>query len=91
MFFASVSGTPEFDRDLKKLVKRFPTLKEDLDIFVKHQLVLYHKQNIDNKGIYRLKSTHITNPIIYKARKFACRSLKGKGSQSGIRIIYSYA
>lgn len=27
---------------------------------------------------------------ILKARKFACRSLKGKGAQSGIRVIYAY-
>ena len=27
---------------------------------------------------------------VYKVKKFACRSLKGKGSQSGMRLIYSY-
>jgi hypothetical protein len=32
----------------------------------------------------------ISYPEIYKARKFACRSLKGKGAASGIRIIYGY-
>ena len=25
-----------------------------------------------------------------KAKKFACKSLKGKGAASGIRIIYAY-
>ena len=29
-------------------------------------------------------------PKIYKARKFTCKSLKGRGSYSGIRIIYAY-
>jgi hypothetical protein len=29
-------------------------------------------------------------PKIYKARKFPCRALKGKGAASGIRIIYAY-
>ena len=29
-------------------------------------------------------------PKIYKAKKFACRSLKGTGVQSGIRVIYAY-
>jgi len=32
----------------------------------------------------------IENPKIYKVKEFACLSLKGKGSQSGIRIIYAY-
>jgi len=27
---------------------------------------------------------------IYKIKKFACRALKGRGVQSGIRIIYAY-
>lgn len=32
----------------------------------------------------------IDNPKIYKAKKFACKALKGKGVVSGIRIIYAY-
>lgn len=32
----------------------------------------------------------IQNSKIYKAKKFACRSLKGKGVQSGVRVIYVY-
>lgn len=32
----------------------------------------------------------IERPSVYKAKKFACRSLKGKGVNSGIRIIYAY-
>ncbi|OGS21066.1 MAG: hypothetical protein A2252_04010 [Elusimicrobia bacterium RIFOXYA2_FULL_39_19] len=27
---------------------------------------------------------------IYKAKKFACRALKGSGANSGIRVIYAY-
>jgi len=32
----------------------------------------------------------VENPKVYKAKKFACKSLKGKGVQSGIRVIYAY-
>jgi len=32
--------------------------------------------------------TAMTN--IFKAKKFACKALKGKGAQSGIRVIYAY-
>ena len=88
--FNKISRLPEFDRDLKKLIKRFKTLKEDLTIFVEKQLNLYHKLNKDNKGIFPMTGLSIENPGIYKAKKFACRSLKGKGVHSGIRVIYSY-
>ena len=81
---------PEFERDLKKLIKRFKTLEEDLDTFIRNQLKLYHKLRIDNKGIVQITDLQIQSPRIYKARRFACRSLKGRGVQSGIRIIYAY-
>jgi len=32
----------------------------------------------------------IQNSKIYKAKKFACRSVRRKGVQSGIRVIYAY-
>jgi mRNA-degrading endonuclease RelE of RelBE toxin-antitoxin system len=34
--------------------------------------------------------TEIDNPVIYKAKKFACKSNKGKGVKSGIRVIYAH-
>jgi len=88
--FSQVSRLPEFDSDLKKLLKRFKTLEEDLKIFIDKELFLYHKLNIDNKGVFPIPSLSIKGAKIYKAKKFACRSLKGKGVQSGIRVIYTY-
>jgi len=32
----------------------------------------------------------IEHAKIFKAKKIACRSLKGKGVKSGIRVIYAY-
>ncbi|MFC1698734.1 hypothetical protein ACFL1I_02075 [Candidatus Omnitrophota bacterium] len=87
--FNEIKALPEFDKDLKKL-KKFKTLKEDLDIFTEKQLQLFHKLGIDNKGIVQISNLGIECPNIYKARKFACRSLKGRGSASGIRVIYAY-
>jgi len=87
--FNEVRSLPEFDKDLKKL-KKFRTLKDDLDVFAKKQLQLFHKLKIDNKGIVQISNLGIEYPKIYKARKFACRSLKGSGSLSGIRVIYAY-
>jgi len=53
-------------------------------------LNLYHKLKIDNKGVFHIPELQIEIPKIYKAKKFAYRSLKGKGVQSGIRVIYAY-
>ncbi len=88
--FREICRLPGFEKDLKKLSNRFKTLEDDLEIFVKTELKLYHKLDIDNKGIFQIPSLGIEEPPIYKAKKFACRALKGKGVQSGIRVIYAY-
>ncbi len=49
--FNEIHRLPEFDKDIKKLLKKFRTLEEDFDIFVKTELMLYHKLKKDNKGI----------------------------------------
>jgi len=89
--FSQVSRLAEFDSDLRKLCKRFRTIEEDLGIFIENELFLYHKLGKDTKGVFRIPGLPVRTGIkIYKARKFACRSLKGKGAQSGIRVIYTY-
>ena len=88
--FRKVSRLPEFEKDIKKLLKRFKTLEDDLEIFIKNELNLYHKLKIDNKEVSQVPGLKIEIPKIYKAKKFACRSLKGKGVQSDIRVIYAY-
>jgi mRNA-degrading endonuclease RelE of RelBE toxin-antitoxin system len=88
--FKKVVLLPEFVKDLKKLRKRFKSLEEDLKIFVETALYLFHKLNRDNNGIFHIPGLKFGTPRIYKAKKFACRALKGSGSSSGIRIIYSY-
>lgn len=88
--FGKLDHLPEFDRDLKKLLKRFKTLEEDILTFINTELNLYHKLHIDNNGIFEITGLGIDTPRIFKAKKFACKSLKGKGVKSGIRIIYAY-
>jgi len=88
--FNEIRELPEFKKDFKKLSKRFSTLKEDLQVFIEKQLNLFHKLSIDNKGVFQISGLPVNYPKIYKARKFACKSLKGKGVFSGIRVIYAY-
>jgi len=89
--FKDIVYLPEFEKDKKKLLKRFRTLDEDLETFINVQLKLSHKLEIDNGAVEHISDLGITEPKIYKVKKFACKSLKGKGVQSGIRIIYSYS
>jgi mRNA-degrading endonuclease RelE of RelBE toxin-antitoxin system len=88
--FKKISHVPEFEKDLKKLVKRFSSLEDDLRMFVKVALNAFHKQKIDSNAIFHISNLGIRSPKIFKAKKFACKALKGKGAQSGIRIIYAY-
>jgi mRNA-degrading endonuclease RelE of RelBE toxin-antitoxin system len=88
--FSEVRRLTEFEKDLKRLSKKYRTLEDDLETFINTQLNLLHKQGQDNGGCVRIANLGITYPYIYKARKFACKSLKGTGSRSGIRVIYAY-
>ncbi len=88
--FKEINYLTEFGKDKKKLLKRFRTLDEDLQTFIEVQLKLFHKLGIDNNAVEHISDLGITEPKIYKVKKFACKALKGKGVQSGIRITYSY-
>jgi mRNA-degrading endonuclease YafQ of YafQ-DinJ toxin-antitoxin module len=88
--FKEISHVPEFEKDLKKLLKRFSSLEEDLKTFMKVAMNIFHKQKIDSGAIVHISDLRIHSPKVCKGRKFACKALKGKGVQSGIRVIYAY-
>jgi hypothetical protein len=79
-----------FEADLKKLRKRYRTLEADLATLMTAQIVLFHKLERDAKGIFRIPGLPFDRPEIYKVKKFACRALKGRGAESGLRLIYAY-
>lgn len=87
--FRKISHVPEFEKDLKKLVKRFSSLEEDLETFIKVAMNLFHKQKVDSGAIFHISDLGSSSAKIYKAKKFACKALKGKGAHSGIRTIYA--
>ncbi len=88
--FNEIRELPEFRKEFKALSKRFKSLPEDFETFKKSQLKAFHKLRVDNKGTVRISNIGIDYPIIYKVKKFACRALKGRGANSGIRVIYAY-
>ena len=79
-----------FQKDFKKLVKKFPGLREDFAIVKKAAIELFHLHQIDNHSIFLLQGYETSGFRFYKLKKFACRALKGRGSQSGLRVIYAY-
>jgi mRNA-degrading endonuclease RelE of RelBE toxin-antitoxin system len=82
--------TTEFKKDLKKLSKRFRSLPSDLETVKKNVIELYHIHKIDNHSNFPIPGFVTPQTTVYKIKKFACKSLKGKGSRSGIRVIYVY-
>ncbi|MFH0854882.1 MAG: hypothetical protein ABIB72_02150 [Candidatus Falkowbacteria bacterium] len=81
--------TEWFEKDLKRL-KRFSTLLDDLETAKKNAIELYHLRKINNLSCFPIPGFCYDEVQICKIKKFACRSLKGKGIQSGIRVIYAY-
>lgn len=76
----------EFKRDLKKLSKKYRTISEDVKI-VKKVLDVNPKERppfsfrIDNLGL---------ETCIIKIKRIASKSFKGKGVNSGFRIVYAH-
>lgn len=76
----------EFKKDLKNLLKKYRTLNEDLEV-VKKVLIAAPDERppfsfrIDNLGL---------ETCVIKVKKIACKALKGRGVNSGLRLIYAH-
>jgi hypothetical protein len=76
----------EYQKDLKGLLKKFRTLNDDLDV-VRKVLEVFPDERppfsfrIDNLGL---------ETCIIKVKKIACKALKGRGVNSGLRLIYAH-
>ncbi len=83
-------ATDVFQKDLKRLLKKFQTLEEDLETAKRNSIELYHLKHINNRSVFPIPD--FCNEVIQvcKIKKFACKSLKGRGVMSGIRVIYAY-
>lgn len=83
-------ATNIFQRDLKRLLRKFKTLGEDLETAKRNAIELYHLNRIDNQGVFLIPEFCSEAIVICKIKKFACKALKGRGVKSGIRVIYAY-
>lgn len=82
--------TLEFERDMKKLCKRFKTLREDLGRVQKNVVELCHVNGLCHNNIEIQTAGNTDDLIFYKIRKIASRSFLGKGSKTGLRVIYVF-
>ena len=83
--------TEEFTRDFKKLLKKFLSLAEDLEVNKQYRIELFHCKEIDSRSIFEIQGVGNTVELkFFKVKKFQCKSLKGRGAKSGIRIVYAY-
>lgn len=75
-----------FKKDLKVLLKKYRTLDADLKV-VKQVLEVMPDERppfsfrIDNLGI---------ESCVIKVKKLACKALKGRGVNSGLRLVYAH-
>lgn len=76
----------EYQKDLKALLKKYRTLKDDLNV-VKQVLEILPNERppfsfrIDNLGI---------ETCVIKVKKIACKALKGRGVNSGLQLVYAH-
>jgi hypothetical protein len=79
-----------FDKDLKRLTKKFVSLQEDLGLAKRAAIELFHIKKLDNHAVFPIPDFCSDTFQVCKIKKFACRSLKGRGVKSGIRVIYFF-
>ena len=83
MTFEEIS---EFRKDIKNLLKKYRTLNEDLEI-VKRVLEVIPDERPPFS--YRIDHLGLATCII-KVKKIACKALKGRGVNSGLRLVYAF-
>lgn len=82
--------TEEFQKDFKKLLKKYRSLKEDLELAKIAAIELFHLKKNNNLSVFPIPGFCTEEQLVCKIKKFACKALKGRGSKSGIRIIYAF-
>ena len=76
----------EFKKDLKNLLKKYRTLNDDLAV-VKQVLEIAP----DERPPFSFRIDHLgIETCIIKVKKIACKAFKGRGVNSGLRLIYAH-
>lgn len=76
----------EFKKDLKQLLKKYPSLNDDLEV-VKRVLAVNPAQR--SPFSFQLNDLGIQTSVI-KLKKIASRCRKQEGASSGLQLIYAW-
>jgi len=76
----------EFRKDVKQLLPRCQSLHDDLGVVRK---VLKVEPDERPPFSFRIGGLDIETCVI-KVKKIACKSLKGRGINSGLRLVYAW-
>lgn len=76
----------EYEKDLKRLLKKFRTLEQDVEEVKK---VLAFRPNPSPPFSFQIDGLGIKSCVI-KVKKIASDCFKGKGNNSGFRLVYAY-
>ena len=76
----------EYQKDLKQLPKKYRTLTGDIDNLKK---ILTVEPDAAPPFSFQIDGLGIESCVI-KIKKIACRTLKGRGVNSGLRLIYAW-
>ena len=77
---------PEFQKDLKILLKKYRSLNEDLNVV---KQVLTTSPHARPPFSFQIDNLNLETCVI-KVKKIACKSLKGRRANSGLRLIYAH-
>lgn len=84
------STLEEFNKDLKQLLKKYPSLETDLSVLEEY-LRVFPKGNMPTVVPMSYKELSVRAGVsLYKVKKFRCKSMQGKGNRSGMRVIYAH-
>ncbi len=76
----------EFDKDLKQLLKKYRSLNSDLEVI---KAILKFAPYPHPPFSFQIDNLKRTTCVI-KVKKIACDNLKGRGVNSGLRLVYAY-
>jgi mRNA-degrading endonuclease RelE of RelBE toxin-antitoxin system len=77
---------PEYQKDFNKLHKRYRSLESDMADVIK---ILKVRPDAHPPFSFEIPGLE-TKTCVIKVKKIACDSLKGKGVNSGLRLVYAY-
>ncbi len=81
---------PEFEKDFKKLEKRYKTLKQDFENMKKFSIETHYLKGAPTTAFVPIEGFCSDSYKSLKVKKFACMALKNLGNRSGIRVIFVY-